>query len=295
MPLFEVSTPDGRRYEVNAPDGATQDDAISYVKENLWKPKEEKLKAEDTMGTAFQRGLETMGSQMRTGVSGLLNPTEAAIAGQQRGEDIQSRLGPEESRLEKVKRAYEEKGLLPAIGTGLNEIPKAISEQAPQLATAIGSARLGAMAGTPLGPYGAGGGALVGMFLPSFFQQYGGNIERQADVQKETGQPIDIKGGRAALAATPQAVFDVAENLIPFGGKIASGIFGPSIGKLLSRGMTKEAEELAVKKLSQETFLPSLKNLDLGTVVKGTGKTVALEMPTEIAQQVMKKKLEGLK
>ena len=294
MPLFEVSTPDGRRYEVNAPDGATQDDAISYVKENLWKPKEEKLKAEDTMGTAFQRGLETMGSQMRTGVSGLLNPTEAAIAGQQRGEDIQSRLGPEESRLEKVKRAYEEKGLLPAIGTGLNEIPKAISEQAPQLATAFGSARLGAMAGTPLGPYGAGGGALVGMFLPSFFQQYGGNIERQADVQKETGQPIDIKGGRAALAATPQAVFDVAENLIPFGGKIASGIFGPSIGKLLSRGMTKEAEELAVKKLSQETFLPSLKNLDLGTVVKGTGKTVALEMPTEIAQQMLERKQAGL-
>lgn len=35
MPAFEVTSPDGTKYRVNAPDGATQDDAIAYVQRNL--------------------------------------------------------------------------------------------------------------------------------------------------------------------------------------------------------------------------------------------------------------------
>lgn len=38
MPLFEVSAPDGKKFEVNAPEGATQDDAIAYVRNELWRP-----------------------------------------------------------------------------------------------------------------------------------------------------------------------------------------------------------------------------------------------------------------
>lgn len=37
MPKFDVTAPDGRVYEVNAPTGATQDDAIRYVQQNLYK------------------------------------------------------------------------------------------------------------------------------------------------------------------------------------------------------------------------------------------------------------------
>lgn len=37
MPKFDVTAPDGKVYEVNAPDGATQADAISYVQKNLYK------------------------------------------------------------------------------------------------------------------------------------------------------------------------------------------------------------------------------------------------------------------
>lgn len=38
MPKFDVTAPDGRVFEVNAPEGSTQDDAIRYVQTNLYKP-----------------------------------------------------------------------------------------------------------------------------------------------------------------------------------------------------------------------------------------------------------------
>lgn len=35
MPKFKVNSPDGKMYEVNAPEGATEEDAIAYVQKNL--------------------------------------------------------------------------------------------------------------------------------------------------------------------------------------------------------------------------------------------------------------------
>lgn len=37
MPVFEVNSPDGRKFKVNAPEGATQADAIAFVQNNLYK------------------------------------------------------------------------------------------------------------------------------------------------------------------------------------------------------------------------------------------------------------------
>jgi hypothetical protein len=39
MPTFDVVSPDGKTFRVNAPEGANQDDAIKYVQENLYKSK----------------------------------------------------------------------------------------------------------------------------------------------------------------------------------------------------------------------------------------------------------------
>jgi outer membrane lipoprotein SlyB len=75
----------------------------------------------------------------------------------------------------------------------------AIAEQAPNLATSLGGARLGAMAGTALGPAGtvAGGiaGGLAGAFLPSLIQQYGGNIQRQAEAHRSRFRREDEQAG----------------------------------------------------------------------------------------------------
>jgi hypothetical protein len=259
----------------------------------------EKPKPKQNLLTDIQRGAEQLASSGQTAFESLYKTPEEYIArSQAREADINKRLGEQTPALQKVQDVYAEKGLFPAITTGLAEIPKAIAEQVPQIATTLTGARIGAGVGSFLGPEGAliggAGGSLVGMFLPSFIQQYGGNIERQADVQKEQGKPLEINRGTAALAAVPQAGLDVAENLIPFGGNVATKMFGPAVGNLLNKGLTKEAEQIAAKKLTEETFFPSFSKLDLGTVVKGTTKAAAMEIPTEVAQQMLERKQAGL-
>jgi hypothetical protein len=48
MPKYQITSPDGQSYEVNAPEGATESDAIDYVQKNLYKP---------TTDTGFAQGL----------------------------------------------------------------------------------------------------------------------------------------------------------------------------------------------------------------------------------------------
>jgi len=146
---------------------------------------ERQPKKKESVLTDLQRGAESFISSGRAGISGIFDPNKAAEEAITRQEDIQQRLGGDQSRLSKVEEAYNKKGLLSAAGTALGEIPGAIAEQVPTLATAFGGARVGALAGLPLGPYGAIGGGIVGTFLPFFFSEYGGNIQQQAQLQKE--------------------------------------------------------------------------------------------------------------
>ena len=148
---------------------------------------------------ALGKGTESTLSQLRSGVAGLFgSPEEAARAGLERGKKISEEYA-DQVGLEQVKKAYQEKGLLPAAAEVGRQIPYALAEQAPNLAASMGSAalgsRLGAVAGLPFGPVGSlvgtvAGGAL-GAFAPSFIQQFGGNIERQAAEQAKAGKPVE--------------------------------------------------------------------------------------------------------
>lgn len=48
MATFEVTSPDGKTYRVNAPDGATQDEAIAYVQKNFSAPPQEPQPQQNT-------------------------------------------------------------------------------------------------------------------------------------------------------------------------------------------------------------------------------------------------------
>ena len=140
-------------------------------------------------------------------------------------------------------------------------------------------------AGLPFGPIGSlvgqvGGGAL-GAFAPSFIQQFGGDIERQAAEQAKAGKPVEIERGAALEAAVPQGILDAASKFIPFGRPLMGKLFGAEVKQLLDKGATKGAEKLAQESIG--------KVLAKGTLIGGLA-----EVPTEIAQQVLERAQAGL-
>jgi hypothetical protein len=249
--------------------GYTNDEIIQHLMS--LEPK----KQEGMLGS-FKKGAEQLLSTGQTAAESLYKtPEEAAQAGIQRQEDISKRYG-EGASLEKIQKAYEERGILPAAGEFVSQIPKAIAEQAPNIISTVGGAALGTFI-PGVGPI---RGGIAGAAIPSFIQQYGGNIEAQAQAQQEQGKPLDINRGTAAAFAVPQTALDVAESFIPFGGKIAGKVFGPTVGKLLGAGEGAAAEQLAKESL-------------LATIGKGTASTIAAEVPTEVTQQMLQRAQAG--
>jgi hypothetical protein len=280
MPRYQVEIPGRGKFTVESPTELTDEQAYAAVLQDIGNapPPKKGLMA------ALGKGAESTLSGLRTGIEGTFgSPEEAARAGIQRGEDISGRYADQVS-MEKVKEAFNKDGVLSAAKEVGRQIPLAIAEQAPNLATSFGGARLGAMAGTALGPAGtvAGGiaGGLAGAFLPSLIQQYGGNIERQAQEQTARGEPIKIDTGAAGAAAAPQAALDVAQAFIPFGGKLVSKLTGIPEMAFFGRSAA-QATKLADEKL-------------LATLAKGTGVGVLAEVPTEIAQQMLQRAQAGL-
>jgi hypothetical protein len=235
---------------------------------------------------AFGKGLESLLGSSKTAVGAFTgSPEEAALAGLERQK--QSPYADQVS-LEKVSEAYK-RGLLPAAGEVARQVPLAIAEQAPNVLATLGSARLGAMAGAGLGSIVPGigtavggiGGGILGAIAPSLLQQFGGNIQRQAQEQQERGQPIDISRTAAGLAAVPQAGLDVAASLIPLGRTFAGKVLGPQVEELLKRGSVEGAERLA------RESLPTV----LG---KGAAISIATEVPTEVIQTMLERSQAGL-
>jgi hypothetical protein len=256
--------PDGSRLRI--PDGMSENEAMQKARVKF----PDLFPKQGGMAGAFGKGLESTLSGMQTGLGALMNPEEAARAGQQRGQDINSRYA-EEVSFDKVREAYDKNGILSAAKEALSQVPKAIAEQAPGMAATLGGARLGAMAGSLAGPAGTVVGGVAGALAPSLLQQFGGNIERQ----QAEGAPINR--GNALGAAIPQAALDAAGTFIPLGGKLVSQLTGIPIKGLANKGAAKLAEESLLK-----------------TLAKGTAVGALAEVPTEIAQQMLERAQAGL-
>lgn len=253
---------------------------IERIPKPVDKTQELEIPPQRGLGAAFKKGLAGIVSPSATAVEATLgNKEEAALAGLLRGEETGKKYADQTS-LEAVKKAYEDRGLLAAGKEVLSQVPYAIAEQVPNLATAAGGAfagaRLGAFAGLP----GATIGGLAGAALGSFLQQYGSNIERQAQVQQEQGKPVDINLGKAAGAATLQAAGDVVEQRLLFGSKI--------VGKLLGRtgDDVLKMEAAKAEKLAREGLVK--------TLAAGTAKGVLTEIPIELGQTMLERLQAGL-
>lgn len=279
MPIYEVTGPDGRTADVTTPEGATQDQAIAYAAANWSSIVAAAPTPKTGLLAALGKGTESTLSQLHSGVSGLFNPEEAAKAGVARGDALDKEYADQTS-WKKVTDAYDKNGLLSAAGEVASQVPYALAEQAPNLATMAAGARLGALGGSFFGPAGTVIGGGLGALAASGMQQYGGNIERQAKVQADKKQPINIDVPAAGGAAVVQGGLDVLGTMIPLGGKIVSKLTGIPLERLLSRGAAETAK-LADEKL-------------LATVTKGLATGIAAEVPTEVAQQVLERAQAGL-
>ena len=277
MPIYSVQGPDGRIYDIEGPEGASDAQVVSALRNHLASlpPPEEAPKPKTGIGAALSKGVESIISSGRTALGAVTGDAdEAARAGLERGEAMGRKYADQVS-LQKVKDAYNKDGVLSAAGEALSQIPAAIAEQAPNLAAMAGSARLGAMVGAPFGgPVGATIGGIGGALLPSLVQQFSGNVERRSS----EGLPADV--GLSAATALPQAGLEVAGSLIPFGGRLVQKLTGIPMGALLSRS----AEGAA--KLADERLLTVL--------AKGTGVGALAEIPTEITQLMLERAQAGL-
>jgi len=224
---------------------------------------------------ALTGGAKRFGSTIETGLESIIDPTLAAQRGTARQEAISQQYAPGAS-LEKVKRAYEEKGLFPAAYEAVSQVPSALAEQFPNIASSIGAARVGAMAGSPFGPAGAVAGGIGGAFVPSLMQLYGSGLERQA----QEGVP-EISRAKALGTAIPGAAAEVASTFIPLGRNLIGKLLGPEAEKALARGTTQGIEAAA-----KETLATSL--------AKGAGIGALAEIPTEVTQQMLERLQAGL-
>ena len=215
------------------------------------------------IGEALKGGAKRMLGSLETAITSPFGAEEAAKQGLARQEAITEKPG---ASLEKVKQVYGEKGFLPAAREVVSQVPGAIAEQFPNLAATIGSARLGAMAGSTFGPAGAVVGGIGGAFVPSLVQQTGSNLERQA----QEGAPIS--GSGALAAAVPQAALDVFTDRLLF-----SRLMGVP-AKTLGRA---DADAVVAKSIKR-------------TLAEGTAKGVVAEVPTEVAQQMLERYQAGL-
>jgi len=273
-----IRLPDDSFYPI--PEGATAREAYDMAREKYPDAFEPPKPKEKGLGAALKSGYESTLSDVTSGLKGLVSPNEAAIQGlkeqEAQGKKYESQVG-----LDKLKEAYEKNGILGVPGEVARQIPLALAEQAPNLGLMYGGAKAGSAIGSPFGAPGRVIGAGIGAIAPSLLQQFGGNIQRQAAIQQEAGQPVDVNRGAALGAAVPQTALDVAGTFIPLGGRIVSKVFGPEIGSLLQRGGSKAAEKLAQEHWGK-------------TLAKGLGTGALAEIPTEVAQQMLERAQAGL-
>jgi hypothetical protein len=275
MPIARFQLPDGRIARFEVPEGTTPEQAQAMMEAQVGElTATPEQKPKEGLIAGLEKGTESTFSQLRSGIGSLFGSgEEAARAGLERGEDIGKRYA-EQVSLEKVKQAYADKGLLSAAGEAISQVPYAISEQLPNLATSVGGARLGALAGSPFGPVGSVVGGGVGLVAPSLIQALGGNVERQA----AEGQPVSVS--KALPAAALQGGLDVAGSFIPLGGRLVSKLTGLPVEALLGR-TAEQAAKLADERL-------------LATLSKGTATGALAEIPTEVAQQMLERAQAGL-
>ena len=279
--------PDGRIARFEVPEGTTPEQAQQMIALEL--PRVEARPTEDlaneilkksTIGSELVRGGKQLISSGRSGLGSIFTPEESAKAGVARSEAIAKEAG-EGVSLEAVKKAYEDKGLLSAAGEVVSQVPRALAGQGANLAAMAGGARLGAMAGAPLGPAGVIGGGILGAGATLLPQFMGANVERQAAEQMEAGKDVSIDRTKAYTGAAAQAAIESAGTAFVLGKRVVKGVLGI-------------VDDAALKTAKSQAELVKTAGRSLAAATGRGAVGGVVEIPVEISQQIIERYQAGL-
>lgn len=175
--------------------------------------------------TLVEAGWENLKGDVRTGVANLLAktgmPEYSRSVAKQAEENYKAGQRPDDMTLEKAD--------------GIGDYGRLLYEQGVQSLPGMGPVVAGGIAGAPFGPV----GSLVGAFIGSLPQFFGGNVRRQME---ERGLSVDQADTlKAAAAAAAQGASEaLITRYLPGMGKAGSG-------RLLTRMATKGLEGAAVE------------------------------------------------
>ena len=285
MPYLQ--TPSGKYVEI--PSGLSDDEAIKLAKNQFPKLYADEKKAEEGFIPSVKSGLESLKSAYSTAAAPLFGLSDDAT---KRGIERSQAKRMETAKApswEDVQKAQEKYGLFggekPEDRGGLSSLlgmwRGQIGESLPQMGAVAGGARLGALAGSPLGPVGTIGGGALGALAASYPAFVGTNVERQVDENEKAKEAKPLDYSKAATAAAPQAALDVAETAFVLGRL--------GVGKLFASALPK----LGIEKAEAELVKTAERSL-AKTLGRGAATGVAVEMPTETAQAVLERWQAGL-
>jgi hypothetical protein len=219
---------------------------------------------------AIKGGAKNILSGSQTAVEApFISGEEAALRGIERQKGRTERPG---FSLDEIIKTYEQDGLFSAAGETLSQIPGAIGEQLPFLA----SMKAGFAAGSalPLPPQAKLLAGVAGSLLTPFLVSSGSAMERKASEQLKRGDKVDIN----ELGAYGTGLASAGLERAALGLSGLSKVMG--IDFLKGAG-TETAEQIARRSLA-------------ATLAKGGGKLVAAEVPTEMGQQALERYYAGL-
>lgn len=275
-------------YGVQLPDGRTigfdESTPLETAQKIVRRDFPEAFQKKSGVGAEFKEGLASLIGGTKTALTAPFDPKEAAKRGlleeQARGAEFESGVS-----FDKLKKAYADYGLLGGVSEVTRQVPQAVAGMTPQLAATLGATATGARLGSVAGLPGIIGGGIAG-FGSSFLPQAGANITRQAEEQQRAGQEIDPSLTKAYGAAAGQAALETASLGFGLGKRVVSKILGQS-EKEIAEGLAKNAAkyEADLVKAAEARLLP--------TVGKGAARGL-VEIPTEVAQQVLERAQAGL-
>ena len=280
MPYLKL--PDDSFFEV--PKGVSKAEALAKAKDKFPKLFADTSKAEEGFIPSLKSGARNLASQYVTGFAPALGLDDETVRRMTEKDEARRMEISKAPSFEDVKKGFREQGLFggdkPEERGGISQLLSMwrgqLAESAPQMAATMGGARIGATLGAPLGVPGVIGGGILGALAPSIPAFAGSNVQRQLEEQEKAGVTKPIEYGRAYAAAVPQAGVDVAENMFVLG-KLG---FGKNLVENLAKMTGKQADAALVKTAEQSL---------LKATATGGAKGLAVEMPTEIAQQILER------